>query len=136
MQDFRKRVEIDKEIVRRGRHLSLTALSGFLESQSRSTEAQMAVAVALGLVPRKDEELERARLLAQLLASSGERVRARAGQAAKRWGERRGTSRNSRSVLLGAIESRLLEESPTSGARGYLEKAREILLATRDWSEA
>lgn len=135
LREFRKRVETDKEIVRRGQHLSLNALRSFLESQSWNSEAQMAVAVALGLSPRNDKEAERARLLADLMHSSDERVRARSGQAAKRWGERRTTRKECRSVLLNAVEKRLLEESPTSGARAYLEKAQEVLSATREWSE-
>lgn len=130
LREFRTRVEIDKGIVLRGRHLSYSALRDFLESQSWSPEAQMAVAVALGLPPRNDEEAERARLLADLMRSGHERVRARSGQAAKRWGERRTAKKECRSLLLKAVEERLLEESPTSGALAYLEKAQEILSAT------
>lgn len=132
--DFRKRVEIDKEIIRRGGHLSLSTLRDFLIAQAWSAEAQMAVAVALGLPPR-NEESDRARLLAELVHSSHERVRARSGQAAKRWGERRTTSKVCRNVLLNTIDERLAEESATSGARSFLEKARDILSATRDWDE-
>ena len=133
IEDFRKRVEVDKEIIRKARRLSLATLQDFLNSQSWSAEAMMAVAVALGPAPRKEEELDRARLLARLMESGAERARARAGQSAKRWGEERSTSRESRALLLNATRQRLDKESASSGALGYLKKAYEVLSATQDW---
>ena len=129
IEHFRSRVNTDRELIQGARMVSIADLNHFLNEQSNSREASMAAAVVLGLPSPEGEELDRAKLLSELIKYPSERVRARAARAAQRWGERRDTPSQALNILNHAVSAQLPKESGQSGARGYLEKAEEVLSA-------
>jgi len=134
LEQYRFRVETDRELVQRAHMVPTEVLNKFLEDAGYNRESQMAVAVVLGLPFPPGEELLRAELLCELLNISSERVRSRAARAAQRWGERADVSPDALNMLGEAVKMRLRREHRQSGARGYLEKADEVLTAEQ-WHE-
>ena len=129
IKQYRMRVETDRELIRGARMVPIAVLNDFLENQSHTRDAQMAVAVVLGLPSPPGEELQRAQLLSKLVDIPSERVRSRAARAAQRWGERADTPSEALDMLSRAVRARLRKERQRSGARGYLVKAYEVLSA-------
>ena len=128
-RQYRARVEADRELIRSSRMVPTAVLKKFLDDENHSLESQMAVAVVLGLPSPPAEELDRVEILSSLIANPSERVRARAARAAQRWVERADASPEALDKLRVAVKTRLRKESRKSGAKGYLEKAYEILSA-------